>query len=86
MRKPPGVDASLSRSVVQRKPRRARQLDEEQVRWLIEGYQAGATVYELGNRFGINRKTVSEILHRHQVPMRRRGLSTEQISEAARLY
>ncbi|MEC3979660.1 helix-turn-helix domain-containing protein [Amycolatopsis sp. H20-H5] len=53
---------------------------------LIAGYQAGATVYELGDRFGIDRRTVSEILHRNEVLMRRRGLSTEQVDEAARLY
>ncbi len=33
-----------------------------------------------------HRRTVSNILHRSQVPMRRRGLSPEQIDEAARLY
>ncbi|PRW64761.1 hypothetical protein CEP50_02685 [Actinopolyspora mortivallis] len=53
---------------------------------LIEGYQAGATVYELGEQFGIERRTVSTILHRHGVPMRRRGLSAEQIDDAVRLY
>jgi hypothetical protein len=41
------------------KPRRARQLDANQVQELIAGYQAGATVYKLGDRFGIDRRTVS---------------------------
>ncbi|WP_374957083.1 helix-turn-helix domain containing protein [Actinopolyspora mortivallis] len=63
-----------------------RQLDDDQVQQLIEGYQAGATVYELGEQFGIERRTVSTILHRHGVPMRRRGLSAEQIDDAVRLY
>jgi len=49
-------------------------------------YQAGATLYRLGDEFGIDRRTVSEILHRHDVPMRRRGLSPEQIDEAVQLY
>ncbi|MGI8311768.1 hypothetical protein [Saccharopolyspora hattusasensis] len=53
---------------------------------LIEGYQSGATVYELGDQFGIKRRTVSTILHRHGVPMRRRGLAEEQIDDAVRLY
>jgi DNA-binding CsgD family transcriptional regulator len=52
---------------------------------LIEGYLAGRTVYELGAEFGINRKTVSEHLHRRGVPMRRQGLSATQKKEAARL-
>nr|WP_255426810.1 hypothetical protein [Pseudonocardia sp. C8] len=53
---------------------------------MIEGYTSGATVYQLGDQFGIERRTVSTILHRHGVPMRRRGLSAEQIDDAARLY
>jgi len=56
------------------------------VQELIAGYTEGATVYTLSKQFGIDRRTVSEILHRHQVPMRRRGLSTEQIYEAVKLY
>ncbi|MGH3996501.1 MAG: hypothetical protein ACRDTJ_03440 [Pseudonocardiaceae bacterium] len=68
------------------KPRRARQLDADQVQELIAGYQAGATVYELGARFSIDRRTVSNILRRHDVPMRRRGLSPAQIDDAIHLY
>jgi hypothetical protein len=68
------------------KPRRARQLDADQVQELIAGYQTGATVYELGDRFGIERRTVSNILHRHGVPMRRRGLSPDQVDHAIHLY
>jgi DNA-directed RNA polymerase specialized sigma24 family protein len=76
---------------VQRAPRgplpgTARQLEPDEVQELIAGYQAGATVYELGKKFGVNRKTVSQILHRHDVPMRRRGLAPEQVDEAVRLY
>ncbi len=61
-------------------------LDADQIRELITGYEAGATVYELGDRFGIDRKAVSRILHCHQVPMRRRGLTPEQVDEAIHLY
>lgn len=64
----------------------ARQLDDDQVQKLIEGYTSGATVYELGDQFGVERRTVSTILHRHKVPMRRRGLSASQIDDAVRLY
>jgi DNA-directed RNA polymerase specialized sigma24 family protein len=66
-------------------PKTARQLEPDQVRELIAGYKAGHTVYELGRKFGVNRKTVGEILHRHRVPIRGR-LSGEQIDEAVRLY
>jgi hypothetical protein len=63
------------------RPRRARQLDADQVQELIAGYQAGATVYELATRFGIERRTVSAILHRHGVPVRRRGLSPNRSTQ-----
>lgn len=43
-------------------------------------------MYELGTRFGIERRTVSNILKRHDVPMRRRGLSSEQVDDAIHLY
>jgi hypothetical protein len=43
-------------------------------------------VYELGAQFGIERRTVSNILHRHDVPMRRRGLSPNQVDDAIHLY
>jgi hypothetical protein len=68
------------------KPRRARHLDQDQVQMLVQGYAAGATTYELGDRFDIDRRTVSAILHQHDVPMRRRGLSPSQVDEAIRLY
>jgi len=43
-------------------------------------------VYELGDRFSVERRTVSNILKRHDVPMRRRGLSPEQVDDAIHLY
>jgi DNA-directed RNA polymerase specialized sigma24 family protein len=67
-------------------PGTAKQLEADQVQELVARYRAGATVYELGDRFGINRRTVSVILHRREVPMRRQGLLLEQIDEAVRLY
>lgn len=66
--------------------RTARRLDPTEVHDLIAGYQSGATVYQLGKRFGIERRTVSVILKRNGVKMRRAGLSPEQIDEAVRLY
>ena len=86
LRKLPELDAPVRPSRERRMPRRARQLDDEQVQQLIEEYQAGATVYELGERFGISRQTVCRHLHRHEVPMRMQGLSPEQIDEAVQLY
>lgn len=86
LRKLPDRDAPVRSSPDRRTPQRARQLNDEQVQQLIQEYQAGATVYELGERFGISRQTVSRHLHRHEVPMRMRGLSPGQIDEAVGLY
>ncbi|WP_211351745.1 helix-turn-helix domain-containing protein [Haloactinospora alba] len=65
---------------------RAKQIKSDQAREIVAAYEAGATVYELGRRFGIARQTVSKILKRHGAQMRRTGLSPDQIDEAARLY
>jgi transposase-like protein len=82
----PSLDAPEPATAKRDRPRRARQLDSDQVQQLIACYQSGATVYELGDRFGIERRTVSNILQRHGVPMRRRGLSPDQVDDAIHLY
>ena len=86
LRKLPDPGAPAPPPVERYKPGRIQHLPPDQVEKLIAGYQAGATVYELGDLFGIDRKTVSRILRRHDVPMRRTGLLPEQVDEAARLY
>ena len=86
LRKLPDPPHQLHRPPNGPKPGRARQLDTDQVQKLIAGYQAGATVYELGAGFGIERRAVSNILHRHGVQMRRRSLSPDQVDDAIHLY
>ena len=68
------------------KPGRARQLDAAQTQALVQGYLDGATTYELGTLFGIDRRTVGNILHRNGVQMRRRGLSPDEVDDAIHLY
>ncbi len=82
----PDPTAPVPKRPMRRIPGRARQLSADQVEELIAGYQAGATVYDLGDRFGIDRRTVSLILKRNGVSMRRHGLSPQQTDESARLY
>lgn len=82
----PSLDVPEPTRVKGARPGRVRKLGEAQVQKLIAGYQAGSTVYELGAQFGIERRTVSDVLRRHGVPMRRRGLSPEQVEEAIHLY
>ncbi|MGH8544643.1 MAG: hypothetical protein ACREX3_13660 [Gammaproteobacteria bacterium] len=86
LRRLPDASGPLRPARQGRMPGSARQLESQQVQELITCYQAGATVYQLSEQFGVDRRTVSTILHRHGVPMRRRGLSPAQIDEAVRLY
>nr|WP_241832801.1 hypothetical protein [Amycolatopsis sp. CB00013] len=64
----------------------ARRLSEAEVADLIEGYLAGVPVAQLGRRFGIDRRTVSQILRRRGVSIRKRGLLPEQVDDAVWLY
>lgn len=49
-------------------------------------YQQGLTVYELADRFGCHRQTVSRQLKSCGVRMRLAGMTPGQIDEARRLY
>ncbi len=67
-------------------PARHRRLSPDQRAELVAQYQAGETVYELGERFGINRKTISEMLKREGVRLRYRSIEPEEHAEVIRLY
>ena len=64
----------------------AARLPPARIAALVDGYQAGATVYELADRFGIHRTSVSANLHRAGVPMRRQGMGEQQKTLAVVLY
>jgi hypothetical protein len=53
--KRPGLDTPEPTLIKRDRPGRARHLRAVQVEQLIADYQSGATVYELGDRFGIER-------------------------------
>jgi IS30 family transposase len=65
--------------------RKRRVLKDEEVARLIEGYRNGKTGYELASEFCVHRVTVSVILKRNGVEIRRRGLDESQRAEVARL-
>jgi len=69
-----------------RSPGTARQLDAAQTQELIAAYRARSTVYQLGDQFGIDRRTVGKILTRNGVPTKHPGLSPDDIAQAAQLY
>jgi DNA-binding CsgD family transcriptional regulator len=71
-------------------PRQARQaqrrLRETETKELVSGYLAGSTTYELADRFGVHRHTVSGILERDGVSRRYQKLSPAQLDLACSLY
>jgi hypothetical protein len=53
---------------------------------LIKKYEQHASVTELAQRFGIHRLTVTSLLKRHGVQLRRTGLEPSEVQTAANLY
>ncbi|WP_460706451.1 helix-turn-helix domain-containing protein [Myceligenerans halotolerans] len=86
LRKLPDLAGATSPSPERSVPGRVKRLSPEQIRQIVEGYEAGATVYELGDQFGIDRKRVSRILKVAGVRTRGAGLTPAQIDEAVQLY
>jgi IS30 family transposase len=65
--------------------RKRRMLKQDEIARLVEGYQDGKTVYELGREFGVHRTTVSVILKRNGAVIRRQGLDQSLRTELVRL-
>ena len=82
------LDLSCTTLVVpqRREAKRAIQLSTEQVARLVEGYQSGATVYELATQFGINRRTVSVHLKRQGITTRFQSPTEQDVDRMVRLY
>lgn len=53
---------------------------------LVAAYRSGSSMNDLAAAFKIHRRTVRAVLTRHGVETRTRGLTDDQVSEAARLY
>lgn len=76
----------MKRPYKTRKPGlRVRKLAPKQTEDLIASYEAGATMVELAMNYRITRQTVAIILRRESVPLRRNGLSSEQVAQAIQL-
>lgn len=65
---------------------RQKRLTEVEVVRLAARYNEGATVYELADEFGIERRTVAVRLKGAGVVMRRQPASADEIAEMVRLY
>ena len=66
--------------------RQIKVLKGDEIIRLIEGYQSGRTVYELGPEFGIHRTTVGIILRRHGIATTKRELIEKHLEEILRLH
>jgi DNA-binding transcriptional ArsR family regulator len=66
--------------------RTAKQLRSDELDKLAEGYQSGATVYQLAKRFGIHRATVGSHLRARGIDTTPSGLRPEDVPAAAELY
>lgn len=81
--------AGLSyRRPVLRQPHRhaQRRLNEDEAAQLAALYREGASITELAQRFAVHRTTVSALLQRHGVSLRRTGLTPEDVIAAGVLY
>jgi len=63
-----------------------KRLSGAEIEVLIANYVAGATVYQLADKFGCNRKTVSRLLKAHGVKLRLAAMSRDQVDQAEDLY
>jgi transposase len=61
-------------------------LSQPEVAELIVAYREQVSVKDLAERFGIHRVTVTALLRRHGVELRRAGLVAEEVPKAASLY
>ena len=65
---------------------RAKWLNATQLTQLVAGYQAGATVYELADQFGVHRGTIARRLKAQGVELRCRSINEAEIARAIELY
>ena len=61
-------------------------ISEARADQIVEAYIAGGTVYELAREFDCHRVTISAVLKRRGVTLRRLSPSDEQVAEMIRLY
>ena len=69
-----------------RKPRSKRFLTAQDIADIVQRYEAGETTQQIGNRYGISKTRVANILREQGITIRCQGLTGEQMIEAATLY
>jgi hypothetical protein len=69
-----------------RNPRSKRFLTTEDVADIVRRYEVCETTQQVGERYGISKTRVANVLREQGVAIRRQGLNDRQVSEAAMLY
>src|SRR5690606_19189074 len=69
-----------------RKRTTQQRLSDEKVSQIVTAYETEKTVYELAAEYGCHRVTISAVLKRQGVALRRTSPTAEQIDEMVRLY
>lgn len=84
------LSTEQARALRQEKGRRKRttqpRLSDEKVSQIVTAYKAGKTVYELAAEYDCHRATISAVLKRQGVALRRTSPTAEQIDEMVHLY
>jgi hypothetical protein len=84
------IDESPARPPLSRrdspKPRSKRFLTTEDVADIVRRYEACETTQQVGERYGISKTRVANVLREQGVAIRRQGLNAIQVNEAATLY
>jgi DNA-binding CsgD family transcriptional regulator len=70
----------------QKAPKPLRRLNPDEIQDLLDRYQSGETMVELGIRYGINRRTVSTYLQKAGLPSRHRTMDDEKVAQCIDLY
>jgi DNA-binding NarL/FixJ family response regulator len=78
--------ANQDHSPRHRPVRTARRLSPKEIRAAVEAYKAGATAREIGERLGVDRRTISGHLKAVGVRLRLSPLTPEEAAHAAHLY
>lgn len=76
----------LSQANGRRKRKTQPRLSDKKVGQIVTAYETGKTVYELAAEYGCHRVTISAVLKRQGVALRRTSPTAAQIDEMVRLY
>ena len=75
----------VSRQATNRPTGKQPRFTEDEVQQIIQRYQAGESSHTLGLAFKTSKTTILDLLKKHEVPVRRSGLTAAQKRKASRM-